>query len=262
MRVGIRTNEPEILERVKALAPPGWKPAPGPVVERLYSLKVGQQGRRANLRPFNLLYAGVGQLARTLDLEMALEALEADMQIYVAEMARKRIFVHAGVIGWRGRAVVIPGRSFAGKSTLVAELVKAGATYYSDEYAVLDGRGRVHPFPKALSLRKAKDTRQVKVPVEDLGGVAGVKPLPVGLVLISEYKARTRWRPRRLAPGHGMLALLSHTVPARRQPSAALSTLQQVVARAAVLKGKRGEAREIVPAILALLAAEEGTEHG
>jgi hypothetical protein len=30
----------------------------------------------------------------------------------------------------------------------VAELVRAGATYYSDEFAVLDSRGRVHPFPR------------------------------------------------------------------------------------------------------------------
>ena len=43
------------------------------------------------------------------------------------------------IVTWgRGRAIVIPGRTFSGKSTLVAELVRAGATYYSDEYAVED----------------------------------------------------------------------------------------------------------------------------
>ena len=67
----------------------------------------------------------------------------------MAAETRERVFVHAGVVGWKGHAIVIPGRSRSGKTTLVAELVKAGAEYYSDEFAVLDAEGRVHPFPEA-----------------------------------------------------------------------------------------------------------------
>jgi hypothetical protein len=40
----------------------------------------------------------------------------------------------------------------SGKTTLVKELVKAGATYYSDEYAVLGGDGRVSAFGALSSL--------------------------------------------------------------------------------------------------------------
>jgi hypothetical protein len=36
---------------------------------------------------------------------------------------------------------VLPGRSFAGKTTLVAALVQVGAEYWSDEYPVLDAEG-------------------------------------------------------------------------------------------------------------------------
>ena len=72
---------------------------------------------------------------------------------YVAEEARRGVFVHAGVVGWKGRALVLPGKSGAGKTTLVAELIRAGATYYSDEYAVLDERGRVHPYARPLAVR-------------------------------------------------------------------------------------------------------------
>jgi hypothetical protein len=67
---------------------------------------------------------------------------------------------------------------------------------------------------------------------------------------VSAYKAGARWRPRHLSPGQGELALLAHTVSARRQPKTVLATLQQVVSHATVLKGTRGEAREIVAAIL------------
>jgi len=66
---------------------------------------------------------------------------------YIALWARRRVFVHAGVVAWQGRAVLIPGRTLSGKSWLVRALVRAGAEYYSDEFAVLDARGRVHPYP-------------------------------------------------------------------------------------------------------------------
>src|SRR5688500_445713 len=49
------------------------------------------------------------------------------LRITVAEHAVDRVFIHAGVVGCRGRAVVIPASSFRGKTTLVAELVKRGA---------------------------------------------------------------------------------------------------------------------------------------
>lgn len=48
---------------------------------------------------------------------------------------------------------MVPGRTLSGKSSLVLALVKAGADYYSDEYAVFDGSGRVHPYSKPLSRR-------------------------------------------------------------------------------------------------------------
>ena len=75
------------------------------------------------------------------------------------------VFLHAGVIGWRDRAFVFPGPSFAGKSTLIAELVRAGATYYSDEYAVVDEDGRVHPYARALQMRQSGGSVQSGVSV-------------------------------------------------------------------------------------------------
>jgi len=161
-----------------------------------------------------------------------------------------RVFVHAGVVGWKGQAIVIPGRSYSGKSTLVAELVRAGATYYSDEYAVLDSRGRVHPFDKPLELRDEGQFRQTKVTAAELGGHSGTKPLPVGLVLMTQFKSGARWRPRKLTAGKGVLEMLFNTVSARRSPEKALQTLQRVTAQADVLKGVRGNATEVVPAVL------------
>jgi hypothetical protein len=248
--VGIRVNNPEVLDQLEKYFPPGWKPAVSPVVDRLYSLKVGGSSSRPGVRYFHLLYGNVVRLARTADIEELFTVFESDLQLYVAEVTRHRLFVHAGVVGWKGVAILIPGLSFSGKTTLVSELVRAGATYYSDEYAVLDRHGRVHPYPRALLIRQNGNQKSSKCPIERLGGVAGRKPLPVGLVVVSHYRAGSRWRPRQLPEGRGVLALLANTVSARRQPKTALSTLEHVASRAPVLKGARGEAKEVVDSIL------------
>ncbi|HEY0004482.1 MAG TPA: hypothetical protein VGB17_06695 [Pyrinomonadaceae bacterium] len=248
VRVGVRANSSEILERVKRRLPPGWKPVEASHRERLFA--IWDAGRLQGRPRFHLLFDNEERLSRSTDLDQILDLLESSVRLYVAETSPHKIFVHAGAVGWRGRAIVIPGRSFSGKTTLVAELVRAGASYYSDEYAVFDARGRVSPFPKPLSLRLNGDYKQQDFAVEELGGRAGVRALPVGLVLVSSYKRGARWRPRQLSAGHGALALLANTVAARREPERALATFQKVVAQTPVLKGVRGEAGEVARAIL------------
>jgi hypothetical protein len=256
VRAGVRVNDPAALERLLGYLPLGWKPSPSPVVERLYSVVMGGANIGSRVRRFSLVYADRNELVRTLEPDEVFDMLESDLQRHVAEAAPRRLFVHAGVVGWRGRAIIIPGRSCSGKTTLVAELVRAGATYYSDEYALLDPRGRVHPYARPLSIRgETSSTRPKKYPVEALGGRSGVAPLPVGVVIVSEFRAGVTWRPRRLSLGNGALALLAHTVAARRRPRSALSILRRVVLHAPVLNGVRGEAKGVVGSILKRLDA-------
>jgi hypothetical protein len=250
--LGLRADRPEALERLTRLLPPGWKPAPSSRVERLYSLRVGN-GPGPGIRRFTLLYRDATRLARSHDLDAVLGILESEIQLYLAEHARGRIFVHAGVVGWRGRAVVIPGRSMSGKSTLVDALVRAGGTYYSDEYAVLDARGRVHAHPTPPSPRDGAPAREQPRPE---AGATG--PLPVGLVVITRYRAGARWRPRPLSPGRAGIELLAHTVAARRRPAGALRALARALSGARVLKGIRGEASDLVTSLAARTAAAGG----
>jgi len=67
---------------------------------------------------------------------------------------------------------------------------------------------------------------------------------------MTQFKQGARWRPRKLTAGQGVLELLFNTVSARRDPERALATLQRVTAQADVLKGVRGHATEVVPAML------------
>jgi len=250
VRIGVRTNSPQVFSLLRERYPPRWKDSISPTVERLYSFLAGGPNRGPGLRRFNLLYRDAIRIGRTLDLEEAVELFESDLQLFVAEAARRRVFVHAGVVGWKGKAVVLPGYSYSGKTTLVVELVKAGATYYSDEYAVLDEEGRVHPYPRALQIRHSDSPRQEKYPVEALGGRAGKEPLPVGLVVVSRFSKDAKWHPRRLPAGRGMLELLANAVSVRRQPEVVMSTVRAAAAGASIFKAARGEAKEVVDFIL------------
>jgi hypothetical protein len=70
------------------------------------------------------------------------------------------------------------------------------------------------------------------------------------MVVVSKYKPEARWRPRRLSEGEGALELMANTVSARRRPEAMLEAIRRVVSLAPVLKGDRGDAREVVDFIL------------
>ena len=251
LRIGIRVTNADVMDDVMARLPLGWKVGKSPVVERLYSFIVGGPSKRPGVKRFNLIYGGASLAGRSRDLPDALDALELDLQLYVAEWARRKLFIHAGVVEWGGQAILIPGRSFTGKSSLVAALVKAGATYYSDEYAVIDEHGRVQPYPTPLSLRTGPEDHPEKYQVDLLGGRTGTAPVPVGAVVIAKYKQGARWRPKTLSPGRGVLALLANTVAARRKPDLAFTRLAQMIANARVIQGVRGEAEETAGALLA-----------
>jgi hypothetical protein len=203
-------------------------------------------GSRGNVAPGYRLDRDGRPLFRCADRAEFLERFRSVIALHVAEASPVRTFVHAGVVGWGNQAILIPGRSFSGKTTLVAELVRAGATYYSDEFAVLDTRGMVYPYAQPLQIRESGSYQQTQHPVETLGGTAGTQPLPVGMVVVSKYKLGARWRPRPLTPGIGLLKLLDNTVSARRAPAIALSTLKHAVAHAAIVRGLRGEASQAV----------------
>jgi hypothetical protein len=241
VRIGVRSNDPELIEQLPSLLPPGSRHEPSPIVEEIFSVWVKQGARRGERRV--RLYGGTTRLGEWRELSRALPALESALRLRVAEASPEHIFVHAGVVAWRGRAILVPGRSRSGKTTLVAELLKAGAGYLSDEFAPLDHEGRVHPFAKPLTIRTGGcDLHARRCRAEDLGGSVCQQALPVALVAFAEHRKDASWRPTTLTHGQGVLEMLAHTVPARLRPEAALETLARALARATLLRGVRGEA--------------------
>lgn len=176
--------------------------------------------------------------------------LNSAFRLEVAEFAHGRVFVHAGVVGWKGKAIVIPGTSFSGKSTLTAELVKAGAEYYSDEYAVLEADGMVGPFPRHISMRYFGGTREKDISVQELGGKEGNKPIPVGMLLFTQFSKGSQWQPEFLSPGAGIMELIPNTLTMRREPGFALKVLDLAAQRAIIVRSPRGDAKTFAKLLL------------
>ena len=176
------------------------------------------------------------------------------LRLTVAENAVDTVFIHAGVIGRNGKAVVFPGRSFSGKTTLVAELIKLGAEYYSDEYAVIGSDGMVHPFPRELSLRSyLVENDEVDIAPEALGANIGDRPAEVGSVVITEFDDRSSWQPEVLTVGKGILETIPHTIPINADTKMSLKILNLAFANAIIVKSYRGDIKQDAVAILTFL---------
>jgi hypothetical protein len=248
-RVGIRVTDPAVLQRLEPYLPPGSKRAPSPNVDYLYSLVVGRASPVSHIRRYHLLYAGTQRFARSFELDELFEPLQVDLEQVVALLARRRLFLRAGAVGWRGRGVLLLGGPAAGTTRLVAELAGVGATYYADGYAVLDTRGRIHPFPTPLALYEDGSPTK-RLPVEALGGRAGHRPVPLGLVAALRYQPGARWRACLLSPGQAVLNLLEHTVLARVRPAFALQVLKRALQGATAVKARWGATDEAVERLL------------
>jgi hypothetical protein len=245
VRVGITTNDPALLSQVEEILPPSARECDLDGVGHRFRLHAKDDGR------FDLQIKE-NFLTWDASLELAMTMLDSHLQEVVALHAPDLIFVHAGAVAHNGRCLLVPGASFAGKSTLVAALVRAGATYYSDDFAPLDTEGRVHPYPKPLSIRDP-ELRATKHDAASLGAKVGQEPLPVGAIAIARYSPGVEWRPARLSPGEAVLGLLSHTVPAQERPAESLTAIRQAVQDATVLEGERDDADQLAPSLLAEL---------
>jgi hypothetical protein len=202
------------------------------------------------------VHAGDEVLVEDAPLDPALTQLGGHMMIHVAENAPEHVFLHAGAVAWQNRALLLPGASCAGKSTLVAELVRAGATYYSDEFALLDSEGRVHPFPRDLRMRRPGAMEQTPLSIAQMEGRAGTDPLPVSFVVFTHFEEGAAWQPEAVSPGQAVLEMLLHSLPVQRTPARVMATLSATMRHATAWRSPRGEAAPVARSLLAALAAQ------
>src|SRR5437870_2071629 len=107
VRVGVRVDDPALLPKLGARLPPHSQIIDAPVVDRLYSVRAGGPIPGTRARRFYIGYSGWTRFVRTLDEGEALNVFESTVRLDVAT-ATSLVFVHAGAVGWNGRAIVIP----------------------------------------------------------------------------------------------------------------------------------------------------------
>jgi hypothetical protein len=230
-------DDPDLLVEALAMLPPGWRAVDD------------EPSVRFTLSAEGVIRVDRARADRSPHRDSLLLKLASVVRHHIALNAPALTFVHAGVVEVGGCGIVIPGRSYTGKSRLVAELLRLGATYVSDEYAVLDSDGQVLPFAKPLSIRTGRGDplgRLVDVPDERVAD----QPTRVGLIVVTAYAPGARWHPSVRSSAEGALALLQNTVSARRRPARALSATGRVARDAAVLAGRRGEASHTARALI------------
>ena len=241
--IGIRICGLLSVESVRDRLPPGSKSCSPETVGTWFSITPD------DCQAFQLR-CGSEPIVESADLLSVIDELDWQLRLCVALNVDDLLFVHAGVVGWRDSAIVIPGRTFTGKTTLTAELIRAGATYYSDEYAVFDRDGNVHPYPRPLSVRGKAGQRPQFCTAEQFHADVGAGPLPVGQIVVTSYHADAKWEPTTMTPAEAMMALFENTVAAQTKPDVALSTLRRVVDSGVAITSRRGAARQLVSCLL------------
>lgn len=243
LKVGIRVRDPVVLDFLISGIPETWIPLENAVVDRLYSV-VTPTAARGNARQLCILYGDHGILSRTAGIGQLIEAFEADLDFYIASNTQRCLFVHAGAVQWNDQAILIPGRSRSGKTTLVAEFLKRGAGYYSDDFVSIDSDGCLHPYPRPLSVRRQNATSS-RVSPEELGSVRA-HARRIAFVFLTQYVEKASWSAQSISRGQGVLGLLENTPSARKQPAFAIDMLRRAVRGAEILKGHRGESDEAI----------------
>ena len=246
----VSAGSAQALAEVETVLPPGWCAHAGEPSVR-FELDGSGRVRQDGVEYF---HAQVGR-------DEPLARLAALVRHKLAELAPDHAFIHAGVVVVGGSAVVVPGTSQSGKTTLVRALIERGALYASDEYAVVDRNGLIHPYPKPLTVRIAGVSR-LGVPVPTPPERTLATPVTAGLVLITSYKPGGAWEPVERSAAEGAIALLENTVGARPRPAQSLAAVGALTRTARVLVGHRGEADETADALLAWLESEPTSRTG
>jgi len=159
--------------------------------------------------------------------------------------------VHAGAVQLGGQVLLLPGRTHSGKSSMVAELLRRGATYLSDEYALIDAEGRAHPYPRPLLLRNGNPNQTPLLP-QDCHASVAAGPAPIGWIMELQYRESEGWNVVAVPQSHGLLILLHHTPHVLAEAPDLLDRFQRAAAHARCFTGTRMDAARAADEILRL----------
>lgn len=180
---------------------------------------------------------------------VAWDLLERSLAVFAALRLSRLVAVHAAVIRWQGRALVVPAVSGGGKSTLSRAAHEAGATVMSDEYALIDpGTGLVTGWRRPVRILTAHGG------VDRLDIAVAVGPTPVGCVAFVVHQPGSADAWHAISHGAAVGRLLAHTLCASIRPHDSLDAALAAIGTAHAVAGTRGDAATTMAPLLALTA--------
>ena len=256
VRVAVGADDPLVLQQLRGLDPVPSQACDAGDVDHRISVEQTNEGF------FNVKFLRregedvdprdpTSWIAGDADLDLAIATLDAHVQSLIALHSTEHVFVRAGAVAYNGHAIVLPGDALTGKSTLVRALVNAGAVEYSEDFAPIDGEGRVHPyrrlaFPGPHQLNGSADASPRSEQIELPG------PLPVSAFVLTTYRPDAEWNPTRLSGGEAMLAVIAHTESTGERPTHAMPGVRHAFeSHPVALRSDRGEANVVAPRLLA-----------
>jgi hypothetical protein len=232
VRIAIRLDDPSAVGRVTACLPRPWCLCSPAKIDRVYRLA---RTKHASWT----LFGDDTRLDQALNLASLCDRFRADLERFVAIHARTHAVVTTIVVGWEGRAIVLPGASVNGRRSLVDRLIELGAPSYSDGYARIDVRGRVTPFPRPLSTKPS--LREHDLGALENSGAVGDGPLPIGWIVVGDPQSQDPEDSQELTRTHAIRALLSSAPAARTQPEFLLQILRTAARDAMILPAPRAD---------------------
>ena len=186
--------------------------------------------------------------------------------------ARTGLVLHAALASRRGRGVLMPGRPDAGKTTLVAGLVRAGLSYLTDEAAVFDpATRRLGGVPRPLGMTRSTialfpgledrlppelrrtDRRTRHVPPSKIRARSVARVCDLRYVVVPDYRRGATTRLVPLSRAETLVLLSRSAFAPQRFVSEGLEPMGVALARADCYRLRTGDLAGAVDAVVSLV---------
>lgn len=260
-RVGIVCDDPEITAAVADVLAPIRCDVDADVAITIISADGGWSIQAGDSAP----------VALGSRLSVALRAIGEVNDLAVASVPDDLV-LHAGAVAMGGRAVLLPGGSNHGKSTLTTALVADGFSYLTDEAAAIVADLHVRPFAKSIALdpgsfplfpelapagaveglARAVACREWHIDPARVGPVSG--PAPVAAVICPHWRAGASTRVSPVEPLEALHVLLGDAFDFSAGGQRVFERLVGLVSTVPVVKLSYGETSSAVAAVRDILA--------
>jgi energy-coupling factor transporter ATP-binding protein EcfA2 len=219
---------------------------------------------------YRLRFSG-GDLIRSSRAEDALLHLLWHINAEAFRRTGDFLLIHAGAVvaPETGDAILLPGGTGSGKTTLVAALISEGFDYLSDEAAAIDPVSNlVYPFPRALAFKqgswevvasiwKGVETIQLDggignqrhVLPEDLRAACRAQPSPVRTIVSVKYESSSPTEIVRVSRAAAAVKLAEGALNLRTYRERGIELIGRVVRDAECYQLRSGDLREAVGAV-------------